>query len=70
MTIGNPHFYIIFIIKLFISIIAFLTNVCHHHHHHLSRTSASYYHFLALSMVRRRKRRMEGGGGLWVNMLD
>ena len=45
------HF--IFIITLFIPIIAFLTNVCHHHHHnhHLSRMSASYYRFLALSLV-------------------
>ena len=41
------HF--IFIITLFIPIIAFLANVCHHHH--LSRTSASYYRFLALSLV-------------------
>jgi hypothetical protein len=42
----SRHF--IFIITLFISIITFLTKVCHHH---LSRTSASYYHFLALSLV-------------------
>jgi hypothetical protein len=41
------HF--IFIITLFISIITFLTKVCHHHH--LSSTSASYYHFLALSLI-------------------
>jgi hypothetical protein len=42
------HF--IFIITLFISIITFLTKVCHHHLH-LSRTSASYYHFLSLSLI-------------------
>ena len=41
------HF--IFIISLFISIITFLTKVCHHYH--LSRTSASYYYFLALSLI-------------------
>ena len=44
----SRHF--IFIITLFISIITFLTKVCHHHHH-LSRTSMFYYHFLALSLV-------------------
>ena len=49
----SRHF--IFIITLFISIITFLTKVCHRHHHHLhhhlSKSSASYYHFLALSLV-------------------
>jgi hypothetical protein len=44
----SHHF--IFIITLFISIITFLTKVCHHHHP-LSRTSASYYHFPAISLV-------------------
>jgi hypothetical protein len=39
--------HLIFMITLFISIITFLTTVCHHH---LSRTSACYYHLLALSL--------------------